>query len=127
MDGITGITDKVDVANADSSSLALKKSQQSYDKVTSGSLFTNLQKTEVYKTGTAALAARIGQTGQSMIPVAVYKEYLAILSSTPGLTASGVNLVDVSDGLDAFLASHGGEYCAERRRRGKKGSFHTGR
>ena len=49
LSGITGITEKVDTTNAESQSLAIKKSQQAYDKTTSGSLLSALQRTDAYK------------------------------------------------------------------------------
>ena len=105
--GAIGITDKIDVANAEDPGLSAKKHQLTAQKVDNcASVLDKLIRTDSYKTGIARLAQRIADTGQTVLPLVLLKGFLKKISDSTLMNAIGCNLVAVVHDLDSYLAKY---------------------
>ena len=105
--GLVGITDKLDASNAEERGISAKRHQMGGYKVDSGdTMFARLQKDESYKGGLAKLAQRIADTGETVVPLVVIKDFLVMVSKTGAMNSGGCNLEAIAHGLDAYLIKH---------------------
>ena len=105
--GAVGITDKIDVANAEDPGLSAKRHQLTAQKVDNcASVLDKLIRTDSYKNGMSRLAQRIADTGHTVLPLVLLKGFLKKVSDSTLMNAIGCNLVAVVHGLDSYLAKY---------------------
>jgi hypothetical protein len=102
--GLVGITDKMGANNAEERGISAKRHQMIGHKVDScDTIFDRLQKNDSYKSGISRLAQRIADTGKTVVPLVVLKEFLVMVSKSGAMNSGGCNLEAIVHGLDAYL------------------------
>ena len=111
--GLVGITDKLDTSNAEDRGISAKRHLMSGYKVDSGdTMFARLQKDESYKGGMTKLAHRIADTGRTVVPLVVLKDFLVMVSKTGAMNSGGCNLEAIVHGLDSYLIKQNVSFVA---------------
>ena len=99
--------------SAEDRGISAKRHQMGGYKVDSGdTIFARLQKDESYKGGLAKLAQRIADTGRTVVPLVVLKDFLVMVSKTGAMNSGGCNLEAIAHGLDAYLIKHNVAFVA---------------
>ena len=107
VNAICGITKDINAYHATKEGLSLKKHQDTGPPDTKR-IFEGLENSDTYKRALTKFADRVVATGKAVLPVAVIKQFLAVLSRGQVLVGGGLDLVAAVRGLDHFLAVHGG-------------------